>query len=348
MDYDKLVFVGRIRPPTKAHLQVIREGLDRAKQVIVIVGSCFAPRSVRNVWLFHEVETMLRLALTPEENARVIVKAIPDYTYADALWVRRVQEVVAEVTAPADKIGLIGHAKDNTSFYLALFPRWGSVNVPNYRGINATEARDIYFTTDTGWREKLRDLLPETVVNYLDAWRSTPYFYDMMREVAFVRDYRKEWGTGPFLTADSVVVQSGHVLLIQRGDRPGKGLWAMPGGFVHQDETMLTAAVRELHEETNLDMPKGAIEGSLKAAMLFDDPNRDPRARIVTQAHLFDLDHEVQRRAKRTKGSQPLNLTKVKGGDDAAHAEWIPLANIKREMMFADHYHIVTKMVAKL
>lgn len=348
MDYDKLVFVGRIRPPTKAHLQVIREGLDRAKQVIVIVGSCFAPRSVRNVWLFDEVEAMLRGALTPDENARVIVKAIPDYTYADHLWVRRVQETVAEVTSPTDTIGLIGHAKDHTSFYLALFPRWGSVNVPNFRGINATEARDLYFSDNPRWRERLLDLLPETVVDYLAAWRATPDFADMRAEVQFVRDYRKEWGIGPFLTADSVVIQSGHVLLIRRGDRPGKGLWALPGGFVHQDETMLAAAVRELHEETNLDMPKGAIEGSLKAAMLFDDPNRDPRARIVTQAHLFDLDHEVQRRAKRAKNNQPLNLTKVKGGDDAAHAEWIPLANIKREMMFADHYHIITKMVSQL
>lgn len=347
MDYDKLVFIGRMRPPTKAHLHVIRQALAQADHLIIVNGSCFAPRSVRNVWTHDEVKTMILNSLTEAERSRVTIVPIPDYMYADHLWVRRVQEVVAENSLPTDRIGLIGHNKDSSSYYLAMFPKWGSVDVENYRGINATRVREFYFSYKN-WRDDIADDVPEQVVDFLSDWEKTEWFADMLEEYQFVKVYPDKWGKGPFLTADSVVIQSAHVLLIQRGKRPFKGLWALPGGFMNPDETLLQAALRELDEETCIDMPKGAIEGSLKAAMLFDDPNRDPRTRIISQVHLFDLDHEVQRRAKNSKGTRPLNLTKVKGGDDAVHAEWIPLSNIKREMMAFDHYHIITKMVSKL
>lgn len=354
-DYDTVVFLGRFRPPTKAHLDVIRKGLHRAKQAVVIVGSCFEPRSVRNVWNFAEVEAMLRSALTSEENARVIICGIPDFTYANNLWVQQVQTVVAEVTKAGDTIALIGHAKDNSSFYLSLFPTWDSINVPNFGGINATDVRKIVFGDGItkATIPALEKMLLPGVIDYLTEWVKTPDFMEVKKEVEFCINYRKEWGKGPFLTADSVVLQSGHILLIQRGDYPGKGLWALPGGFVHDDETMLDAAIRELIEETEIDMPRGAIEGSFEFAMLFDDPHRDPRARIVTQAHLFDLDHEVQRRAKKRATGRgdvntPLRLTRVVGADDAAHAEWIPLSNVNRGMMFADHYHIINKMMSQI
>lgn len=81
------------------------------------------------------------------------------------------------------------------------------------------------------------------------------------------------------------------VLLIQRGIEPFAGRWALPGGFVHLDETLEQAALRELREETGLERV------FLEQLYTFGDPGRDPRERVVTVAYyaLVRLgDHTVQ------------------------------------------------------
>jgi len=70
-------------------------------------------------------------------------------------------------------------------------------------------------------------------------------------------------------------------VLIVRGDETEAGRYALPGGFVHVDEDLREAALRELHEEAGLDLHESAIH-QLKA---YGDPHRDPRMRIVTVAH---------------------------------------------------------------
>ena len=70
------------------------------------------------------------------------------------------------------------------------------------------------------------------------------------------------------MTVDAVVVQSGHILLVKRGDMPGKGLWALPGGFLNQEETMLDGAIRELKEETKIKVPVPVLKGSIKESTI--------------------------------------------------------------------------------
>ena len=89
------------------------------------------------------------------------------------------------------------------------------------------------------------------------------------------------------------------VLLIQRGIEPFKGKWAFPGGFMQIDETVEECARRELEEET------GLKNASVEQFYTFSDVNRDPRERVITVAH-YAL----------------VRLSEVKGGDDAASAQW--------------------------
>jgi bifunctional NMN adenylyltransferase/nudix hydrolase len=103
-------------------------------------------------------------------------------------------------------------------------------------------------------------------------------------------------GRGPFVTADAVVVQSGHILLVERGRAPGKGLLALPGGFVNPEERIRDAAIRELREETSISDGKGQIPPAMLASFIedartrvFDAPNRSLRGRIITHAFLFRL-----------------------------------------------------------
>jgi 8-oxo-dGTP diphosphatase len=87
----------------------------------------------------------------------------------------------------------------------------------------------------------------------------------------------------PLVTVDIVLftIESGKlkVLLIQRKSPPFQHMWAIPGGFIHTGETLEDAAERQLYEETNV---KGIF---LEQLYSFGDPNRDPRARVITVAY---------------------------------------------------------------
>ena len=113
----------------------------------------------------------------------------------------------------------------------------------------------------------------------------------------------------PSVTADCVIFGfdgvSIEVLLIQRGIEPFKGKWAFPGGFMQIDETVEECARRELEEET------GLKNASVEQFYTFSDVNRDPRERVITVAH-YAL----------------VRLSEVKGGDDAASAQWFAESEI--------------------
>ena len=96
-----------------------------------------------------------------------------------------------------------------------------------------------------------------------------------------------------------------NVLLIERGIEPFKGRWALPGGFLRMEETGLAGAKRELMEET------GFKDAYIKQFHTFTSPNRDPRERVITIAY-YAL----------------VRLREVKGGDDAARAEWFSLDEV--------------------
>src|SRR5215831_15346710 len=84
----------------------------------------------------------------------------------------------------------------------------------------------------------------------------------------------------PSVTVDVVMMslRQGdlHVLLIKRRSWPFEGMWAIPGGFVNMNESLETAAKRELGEET------GVEDVYLEQLYTFGDPGRDPRTRVIT------------------------------------------------------------------
>lgn len=124
----------------------------------------------------------------------------------------------------------------------------------------------------------------------------------------------------PMLTVDTVVItgeETPSVLLIQRGNPPFAGDWALPGGFVDEGETVVEAAPRELGEETGLQV------GPLEMLGVYDTPGRDPRGWTVSVVYLARVPARVE----------------VKGGDDASDARWFAVDELP-ELAF-DHAVIV-------
>ncbi len=334
MRYDYLIFIGRFQPFHIGHKPVIEQALAQSHKVIVLIGSANQPRTVRNPWDFNERERMIRCNFSDEENKRILISPLQDYTYNNTLWIKSVQLIVSGLVhskiASKPLIGLIGYSKDHTSKYLDEFPQWERVEVEEYKDIHATNIRESYFALG----EIGQDVTTSVAIE-LEKFMATKAYKQVADEYHFINKYKSAWDASPytpmFVTVDAVVVQSGHILLIERKAQPGKGLMALPGGFLDPTENLQEAVIRELREETRIKVPAPVLAGSISTKEVFDDPHRSARGRTITHAYLIELSGD--------------KLPKVKGGDDASQAFWVAYADVKPEQMFEDHFHIIQAMV---
>lgn len=338
--FDALVFIGRFQPLHRGHVEVLRRALTLADTVCVLIGSADRPRTIKDPFSFEERRRMIESVLDDAECARVRIAAVQDSTYNDGDWLRSVQDAVAaELGDTAGrKIGLIGHEKDGSSYYLRMFPQWELVEANVSEDISATEIREQYLSergnSFVSWA------VPAPVFAWLETFRNQPEFAQLKAEAEFIANYRKAWSAAPypvtFVTVDAVVVHSGHLLLVRRRSEPGRGLWALPGGFVDQDERIENACIRELREETGLKLPEPVLRGSVRDRQVFDHPDRSLRGRTITHAFLFHFPTG--------------DLPRVKGGDDADKARWVPLNDFARmrNVMFEDHFDIAYHFLGKL
>ena len=123
------------------------------------------------------------------------------------------------------------------------------------------------------------------------------------------------------VTVDSVVFCNANnkfkVLLIKRRNDPFEGQWALPGGFIDENEDLITAAKRELEEET------GVVVNTMEQVRAFGKPDRDPRGRTISIAFVSRIFEEAS----------------LKAGDDAAEASWVIIDHLPQ--LAFDHAEII-------
>jgi 8-oxo-dGTP diphosphatase len=116
-----------------------------------------------------------------------------------------------------------------------------------------------------------------------------------------------------------------QILLIKRRSWPDEGMWAIPGGFINMDESLETAAKRELQEET------GVQDVYLEQLYTFGDPGRDPRTRVITVVYFALLDSE---------------RLQVKAASDAADVGWFSVYELPP--LAFDHKQIIEYALNRL
>lgn len=408
MKHKLAVIIGRMQFLHNGHIHLFNEAAKKADQILVLVGSSDKAPSPSNPFNYKQREeivygALLEAGITSALKGRVNVLPLPD-DYLEDQWIANVINAVqthaesqlgdtGELIEDSDVV-LVGHEKDESSYYLRMFPQWAFYNAPNDRGLNATDFRKelfaredpvdetfvlrlMRFLNNQGFKDSeafgqdvhflLKDKYPElgkhflpwqehdlrpldmthlklnspkAMHPFLEEYIRSEEYQNMMAEHSQYANEKLLWGMSPypvtFVTTDAVVTHRSSILMIRRKNHPGKGLWALPGGFLGEKQWIRDSIIRELREETRIAVANEDLLRIMQPIKVFDNPGRSLRGRVITHAARFNLDH--------------LGLTKrpkVRADDDAEAVRWFSFGEILKadKSLFEDHAEIIRRLV---
>jgi len=142
------VLIGRFQPIHIGHCGLIKDALTKCNKLIIIIGSAFNQRTLSNPFLSHERIDMIKLCLDYDEIDKIIFCPLRDFNNI-VKWTNAVNEIVLNNSKEKNTIGLFGFKKDDSSFYLSLFPDYKNMMVETSFGkINATDVRKKLFSAE--------------------------------------------------------------------------------------------------------------------------------------------------------------------------------------------------------
>lgn len=356
--YDFSIVIGRFQPFHNGHKFLIEQAKSKAKTTIIVIGSANQSRDTRNPWTWHERSAMIAISLFPEESnpasamvkmqqSGYIVVESCDIPYNEQAWVRSIQMIIQNIVLNSKilkpKIALFGHSKDHSSYYLGMFPNWIFEPVKQIVNIDATNIRQEFFQAIVEGKVCFsHKAIHESVSKMLTDFMLSSECRRLVEEWKYLKDYRSktkfsgvEWDP-IFVTVDAVVVQAANVVLVRRKYAPGRGLLALPGGFINPNERIVDAMLRELKEETRIAVNETKLRASIKRSRVYDYPHRSQRGRVISHAYLIELEGDITKHGR---------LPKTRGEDDAEYATWYPLAALQSSQVFEDHYHIIQDLL---
>lgn len=323
------IYIGRFQPFHMGHAsiicQMVQEGCDH---LIILVGSAKNSRTPKNPWTDAERSIIIKTYIQEEFGGRrerpgCSVIGIPDFL-RDSDWEEHVQTIVNNLTYQNDKIILYGYDKDLSTAYLRKFPNFEYRSAILKTNINATEIRNWYFDE----RGHKRPDLPVQTLEFLETFEKTPQYVQLKKEHEFLKQYQKQFEglkyPPTFVTVDAVIFnQQGKVCLIRRKEMPGQNQYALPGGFVDPNMSLLHSVIQATKDKTGITLnPDQTFKSTV-----FDQPGRSLRGRTITHAFLFKLPTDSQ--------------------FDTSRCHWLNVNQLflYEEEMFEDHKLIIQSML---
>ena len=175
--FDYLVFIGRFQPFHLAHMQTIEIALQQSHYVILALGSAQNERNIKNPFLASERQEMILSNFSEEEKKRILFAQIVD-VYNDEKWQKLVKSLIEGIVKPNAKIGLIGHFKDDSSYYLKFFPEWKMVELDSLQdSMSATPVREAYYKG-----EIKRHVFPKGTIKFLQYFQKTDIYTQLQQK----------------------------------------------------------------------------------------------------------------------------------------------------------------------
>ena len=175
--FDYLVFIGRFQPFHFAHMQTIEIALQKSQNVILALGSAQSERNIKNPFLAVEREQMILSNFSEQDQKRIHFVHVVD-VYNDEKWVKQVKDLVNGVIQPNAKVGLIGHFKDESSYYLRLFPEWQMVELESLKdSISATPMREAYYRG-----EIQAEFFPKGTIQFLSEFQKSLIYQKLQQK----------------------------------------------------------------------------------------------------------------------------------------------------------------------
>ena len=386
-NYEIVLFICRIQPLHKAHVECMKLGLSRGKQLVVLIGSTECNNSLTNPFSFEQRSKMVfdNQIFSEEELSRITVLELPDSPYSMNEWlngVLRGVKIVNTQNFDNSQIAILSSDKGGDDKLRAEWlPFYDTIShhVDPQNIINATDIRnDLYsfiFLNDKPIKDfhkkvsKKLELSVDHLIGYLCGKmhistinRMIDFLHEKSKvcelplvEYLFNEYLARHKYTQPYtrllesgdlkypvqhMTVDTLVYCAGHILLIKRKNHPGAFTYALPGGFKENNETCFDGALRELKEETHIDVPLSILRSCTVDEKIFDHPQRSNIGTLITMAYFIYLPTQ----SKSANGGLVRNvggLPKVKGCDDAMSAQWVPINTALEQIYHDDHLHII-------
>lgn len=345
------VVIMRAQLPTLAHLSLIETAAKTADHVLVLLGSSNLAPSFRNPFNATQRREMLQAGLSSYVNMITHFAPLPDFP-TEYEWEAEVLNRIsicqhALNIVNSEDITILAHDKDDTSYYVHNFPQFKLTLVPSLGNFNATDARVALYSGEGDINLRLRPHTSEGVIkwlvqNYLNK-PEAPFGYSwLVKEYQSAMEFKEQYRGLPyginFITGDALVICGSHILLVQRNGSTGHNQWALPGGFKEPGEDIKKTIIRELLEETVIDVPKRALRQGYKGCDPFSAQGRDPRGDFTTFCGVFVIEP-----------NKDGTLPKVRGSSDAKQATWQHIAEVRNNsgIVFADHSNIIETQLRK-
>ena len=175
--FDYLVFIGRFQPFHLAHMQTIKIALKQCQTIILALGSAQNERNIKNPFTVFERQKMILSNFSESDQKRIKFVHVVDM-YNDEKWQKLVTSLVAEVVEPDNRVGLIGHFKDDSSYYLRLFPEWQLVELDSLKdSISATPLREAFYRG-----EIQTEYFPNGTIQFLQQFKNTTYYSQLQQK----------------------------------------------------------------------------------------------------------------------------------------------------------------------